>query len=474
MRDTYIASLNDIDEKYPKPNICNILSKQENTDLLEYVVKDPFGCHIFPGDIDNYPLTSFYNDMNKEIKKAENIHLWVYIPTCRYRCHFCQFPTVIVNPNTAKADSLFKEIVDLNIKEATFWLKQVPNLTNVSIGEFNIFGGTPSLLPDRELKRLINFYKNNFNFSSTTMRFEGEPGSLNKEYLSLLKELGFSKLSFGTQSFQDHLIKACGRKHTAEESFKTIADANTLGFELISVDLIYGLFGQTVDDVKNDMEIIKKLNISHVVCTKLHMKEFMETRTGVSGERDSLWQKKIISDADKLIPSLGKQYQMRDLIDKYLAREYNEHPTMYFYKKNTYPEKWKSLITDLNKQYPEIAIGLGGSSKSISSEMINITNYKQYKESIIKSQLPCHSIRGFSNDQKRINAFKMALSSLIPVDDNVYKAKFDGESFFTNKTINHALTKLQLRKLIFIDNNRVFLTKEAAILIESIINTQFC
>lgn len=88
--------------------------------------------------------------------------------------------------------------------------------------------------------------------------------------------------------------------------------------------------------------------------------------------------------------------------------------------------------------------------------MINITNYKQYKESITKSQLPCHSIRGFSNDQKRINAFKMALSSLVPVDDNVYKAKFNGESFFSNKIINNKLTKLQLRKLIFIDNNRFF------------------
>ncbi|WP_238149313.1 hypothetical protein [Arsenophonus endosymbiont of Aleurodicus floccissimus] len=106
--------------------------------------------------------------------------------------------------------------------------------------------------------------------------------------------------------------------------------------------------------------------------------------------------------------------------------------------------------------------------------MINITNYKQYKESINKSQLPCHSIRGFLNNQKRINAFKMALSSLIPIDDNVYKAKFDGESVFTNQTINNALTKLQLRKLISIDNNRVFLTKEAEILVESIINTQFC
>ncbi|MFS1537472.1 MAG: radical SAM protein [Candidatus Phlomobacter fragariae] len=217
-------------EKYPRPNICNILSKRENTDLLEYVIKDHFGCHIFPGDIDNYPLTSFYYDMNKEIKKAEDIHLWVYIPTCRYRCHFCQFSAIIVNPKSAKSDSLFKETVDLNIKEATLRLKQVPNLDNVTIGGFNIFGGTPSLLHDKELKRLINFYQDNFNFSSTTMRFEVEPSSLNKEYLSLFKELGFSKLSFGTQSFQDHLIKARGRKHTTEECFKTIADANTLGF----------------------------------------------------------------------------------------------------------------------------------------------------------------------------------------------------------------------------------------------------
>ncbi|MFV9997564.1 MAG: hypothetical protein AB8W37_07745 [Arsenophonus endosymbiont of Dermacentor nuttalli] len=113
---------------------------------------------------------------------------------------------------------------------------------------------------------------------------------------------------------------------------------------MISVDLIYGLFGQPVDDVKTDMEIIKKLNISHVVCTKLHMKEFMETRTGVSGERDSLWQKKIISVADRSIPNLGKQHQLLDLIDKYLAKEYNEQPTMYFYKKILILKNRKALL----------------------------------------------------------------------------------------------------------------------------------
>ena len=97
-----------------------------------------------------------------------------------------------------------------------------------------------------------------------------------------MKELGFTKLSFGAQSFNDRLIHACGRRHTAAECFSTLENAKAMGYELITIDLMYGLMGQKVDDVAYDMEMVKKYDLSHVVCTKLHMKEFMETRSGVS------------------------------------------------------------------------------------------------------------------------------------------------------------------------------------------------
>lgn len=292
MNNEALGSLNDIDPNYPTPQVYDFLARSDNSAFLEYVFNDPFGCHVFPGDVPDYPLPSFFEDMDREIKQAKQIHLWAYIPTCRYRCHFCQYPTVILNPKAASSQVVFRDLVDYNIKEATLWLQKVPSLAQAEVGEFNIFGGTPSLLPEPELRRLMGFYLNHFNFSAATMRFEGEPGSLTKSYLLLLKELGFTKISFGAQSFDDRIISACGRMHSAQECVDTIRHTREIGLDWVSVDLIYGMLGQSVDDVKFDMEKSLELELSHVVIAKLHMEEFMKSRTGVSGERQSHWQRK--------------------------------------------------------------------------------------------------------------------------------------------------------------------------------------
>ena len=141
-----LGSLNDIDPNYPTPRVHDFLSRPDNSAFLEYVFNDPFGCHVFPGDIPDYPLSSFFADMDRDIKQAKQIHLWAYIPTCRYRCHFCQYPTVILNPKAASSQQVFRDLVDYNIKEATMWLQKVPGLAQAEVGEFNIFGGTLSLL----------------------------------------------------------------------------------------------------------------------------------------------------------------------------------------------------------------------------------------------------------------------------------------------------------------------------------------
>ncbi|MCZ4093370.1 radical SAM protein [Sinorhizobium psoraleae] len=474
MNSEALTSLNDIDTNYPVPRVYDFLSCPENSGFLEYVFKDPFGCHVFPGDIAGYPLDSFFDDMDRDIGQAKQIHLWSYIPTCRYRCHFCQYPTVILNPQATSSRAVFRDLVDCNIKEAIMWLQSVPCLAQAEVGEFNIFGGTPSLLPEPELRRLMDFYRSHFNFSAATMRFEGEPGTLTNDYLRLLKELGFTKISFGAQAFNDRIITACGRMHSAEDCVKTIYNAREIGFEWVSVDLIYGMLGQSVDDVKYDMEKTLELELSHVVCTKLHMEEFMKKRTGVSGERVSLWQKKGPGNINNMnFPGLGKQYQMRELVEQYLLPDYREQPTMYFHQNHQRPEKWKGLITDLDAQYPEVAIGLGGSSKCTRAEAINITGYKKYKQALDENRLPIEDSRGVSSLHREVNAFKMALSTLVPVNDNVFRQRFEGRSFFDNPIICRALMTLVDKALVTADADRVTLTPDGVTLVEAIINTQF-
>lgn len=78
MRANWLQSLQDIDRHYPRPAICDVLSRPENADLLEYVVRDPFGCHVFPGDIDDFPLPHFFRAMQESLARALSASLGLY------------------------------------------------------------------------------------------------------------------------------------------------------------------------------------------------------------------------------------------------------------------------------------------------------------------------------------------------------------------------------------------------------------
>ena len=118
-----------------------------------------------------------------------------------------------------------------------------------------------------------------------------------------------------------------------------------------------------------------------MVCTKLHLKSYTDTRTGVAGVQPAAWQlpdyrAKLVEDGHRW-PTLGEQYQMREVLTEGLVRSgYREQPTMYFARGGLGPEKWKSIMVDQDKQEAEVAIGLGGSSSCRRSEAITDVNWK--------------------------------------------------------------------------------------------------
>lgn len=470
-----IPSLLSFDLQYPRPKIIDVLSDPTNRHLLNYIAQDPFGAHIFPGDIPNYTISQFLSDMNQQLSEKQPIHLWINIPLCTRRCHFCQFPTIIIPPY---ANEKMSQWINANIKEASLWLKHVPHLKETPIGEFNIFGGTPSLIPPALIARLLDFYKNHFNFSkNTTLRFEGSACTLTKEYLDFLYSQECTKLSFGVQSFDDHLLKLCNCSHTQEQVLSCIHNARNSGFEWISVDFIYGLLNQTVSSVESDIHRAIQLNLPGIVCTKLHLKTFSESRTGVSGIQSARWQSQKyrteLSRKGYHWPTLGEQYQMRELITQLLgSHQYTEHPTMYFHNQEYPAEKWKVMMVDQDKQYPEIAIGLGGSSSCKYSEAINTVEGKQYFSCLEKDMLPIASTKGFTKQAQMIKSIRMALSSCQPLDNNIHLSRFPKNPLFKSPWLDK-FESLQDRGLLIISGDQISLTSDGKTLTEAIINTEF-
>ncbi|UFH49549.1 hypothetical protein [Pseudomonas sp. KNUC1026] len=120
-----------------------------------------------------------------------------------------------------------------------------------------------------------------------------------------------------------------------------------------------------------------------------------------------------------------------------------------------------------------MAIGLGGSSKCTRAEAINITGYNAYKQALDEGRLPIDQSRGVSPLHREVNAFKMALSTLIPVDDQVFRRRFEGRSYHDNPIISQALQGLQAKQLVCVESDQVQLTPNGVTLVEAVINTQF-
>lgn len=180
--------------------------------------------------------------------------LYIHIPFCIKKCLYCDFLSVAYNELLAKAytDALCKELV----------LKKdiAGELKTVYIG-----GGTPSILPEECFGQLFKCLKDNFKFSdSPEITVEANPGTVDKSKIDAMLSLGVNRLSIGVQSFNDDELKTLERIHTSDEALKAIETIKNSGIDNFSVDLIYGIPGQTLDSWKKTVSKAVGLSPAHI------------------------------------------------------------------------------------------------------------------------------------------------------------------------------------------------------------------
>ena len=162
--------------------------------------------------------------------------LYVHIPFCNSICYYCDFTKVIYKKEWV---SEYLEALKEDLKRFS-----ITNLKTIYVG-----GGTPTSLSLDELEILLKTLEP-YSKDVKEYTFEANVESLTKEKLLLLRKYNVNRLSIGVQTFNDKLLKFIGRKHTSEDVIKTINLAKNLSFNNISIDLIYGLPFQTLEDVK--------------------------------------------------------------------------------------------------------------------------------------------------------------------------------------------------------------------------------
>jgi oxygen-independent coproporphyrinogen-3 oxidase len=190
--------------------------------------------------------------------------LYIHIPFCKQRCHYCDF--YFVTNTRLRAD--FIEALKSELISRHEELKEIP-LTSIYFG-----GGTPSLLSVAELNDIFNCIFQYYQVAEAVeITLEANPDDLNKEYLHALRQTPINRLSIGVQSFFDEDLLYMNRAHKACESLDAIHCAAAAGFNQITIDLIYGTPGLTEERWIKNIETASSLPINHLSCYMLTVEQ---------------------------------------------------------------------------------------------------------------------------------------------------------------------------------------------------------
>jgi coproporphyrinogen III oxidase-like Fe-S oxidoreductase len=169
--------------------------------------------------------------------------LYLHIPFCRKRCHFCYFRVY-----TDKNASQVEEYLDLLVREWALYARR-PAIAGRPLNFVYFGGGTPSFLSTRQLESLVNRMSAITPWDAAEeVTFECEPGTLTEAKLAAIRRLGVTRLSLGVENFDDRILELNGRAHRAPEIQKSYDAARALAFPQINIDLIAGMLGETEEN----------------------------------------------------------------------------------------------------------------------------------------------------------------------------------------------------------------------------------
>lgn len=190
--------------------------------------------------------------------------IYIHVPFCRRACHYCDF-------HFSTGLRLMPEMTDALIAELRLRADYLPDR---EVHTIYLGGGTPSLIPTESLRSILDTVHALFSVNGDAeVTLEANPEDLDTQKLKELRSLGINRLSLGTQSFIDHELRWMNRMHTSEQAISVIGRAQDTGFDNISIDLIFGLPGQTAEEWQHNLEVAVGTGCQHISSYGLTVEE---------------------------------------------------------------------------------------------------------------------------------------------------------------------------------------------------------
>ena len=199
--------------------------------------------------------------------KSKELGIYIHIPFCKSKCYYCDF--VSYTDQCGQVENYIQEVS----KEMEQY-----DISNYDVTTIYIGGGTPSFIHEKYIEQLLvklntKLKNNQTRFEDIEITIEINPGTITRKKLEQYKKSGINRISIGLQSTKDVLLKQIGRIHNYQEFLETYQMVKEIGVENINIDLMIGLPNQTIQDMKETLEEIQKLNPSHVSVYSLIVEE---------------------------------------------------------------------------------------------------------------------------------------------------------------------------------------------------------
>ena len=300
--------------------------------------------------------------------------LYIHIPFCASRCIYCNF-------YSTTSLKLRQRYVDAVCREMS--LLPAPSKERGSIDTIYLGGGTPSQLTPDQLRQLFLYINKVYENQAVEVTIEMNPDDVTPAFAEILPRLGINRVSMGAQTFDNERLRFLHRRHTATQVRQAVTALRNAGIHNISIDLMYGFPGETLDDWQRDIEAALSLDVEHISAYCLMVEE-----------GTALYERLKMKDEKLKMPNEELERQMYELlIDKLTAAGY-EHYEISNFAKPGYRSKHNSSYW---QDIPYIGLGaaahsytvLGGSSSETTAfRSWNVADIHQYIEAIEHGELP--------------------------------------------------------------------------------------
>lgn len=366
--------------------------------------------------------------------------IYLHIPFCKSKCAYCNFFSLVTEKKMDDyVSALKKEIIN-----------RKSYLGDDVVKTIYFGGGTPSLLPVKYVDEILELLHENYNIiSNPEVTLEINPDTIDKDKMLALKHLGVNRMSVGIQSFNDDDLRYLGRRHDSRHALQVLDDLSSVGFDRITLDLIYGMPTLTEEKWNHNLDIFFSTGISHLSAYALTVEP--KTILGQKIEKEELQE---VSEEDTI-----RHYNI--LVERTKENSFEHYEISNFAKEGCRSQHNSIYWQDVKY------LGLGPSAHSYdgSSRQWNVSNLTKYIQ-LIDTDTECYYEKEILSKEDKFNEYVMT-SLRTSWGCNVEKIERDYGKSYAHNFLKNVKKYLDSGIMLMKDNNFI-LTDEGMLFADGI------